>query len=250
MTKWWIGCSGFHYKHWKGVFYPEDLAQSKWFEFYNNHFKTLELNVTFYRFPRLPALENWYNISPKSYRFSIKVPKAITHFKQFNDTKRMMNDFYGTTREGLKDKLGCVLFQMPPRMSYKPEKLEQILDNVDLAFNNVLEFRHESWWNAEVYNTLGKNNITFCGMSHPTLPNEVILNNKILYFRFHGVPQVYASPYDLATLQKVADEIKANPKIKEAYIYFNNDIGASAIRNASELDRYVTRQNSRKKPAK
>ncbi len=59
MTKWWIGCSGFHYKHWKGIFYPEKLAQNKWFDYYNDHFKTLELNVTFYRFPQLSFLETW-----------------------------------------------------------------------------------------------------------------------------------------------------------------------------------------------
>ena len=247
MIKWWIGCSGFHYKHWKGVFYPEKLAQSKWFGFYNNTFKTLELNVTFYRFPRLEALENWYNTSPDAFKFSVKVPKAITHYKQFIETKRMMDDFYGTTREGLKDKLGCVLFQMPPRMTYKQQKLEQILDNLDPAFNNVLEFRHESWWNAEVYGVLNQNNITFCGMSHPTLPDDVIQNNKILYFRFHGVPHLYASPYEAATLQKVADQIKANPDTKEAYIYFNNDIGASAIQNAIQLEQYVSRKNSERK---
>jgi uncharacterized protein YecE (DUF72 family) len=106
MAKHWVGCSGFHYKHWKELFYPKDLPQRKWFEFYIKHFNTLELNVTFYKFPRLPALEVWYNTSPEDFCFSVKVPKAITHFKQFNDTHRMLNDFYETSREGLKEKLG------------------------------------------------------------------------------------------------------------------------------------------------
>ncbi len=243
MAKWWIGCSGFHYKHWKGVFYPEGLSQSKWFDFYHQHFKTLELNVTFYRFPQLSFLETWYKKSPDTFSFSVKAPRAITHYKQFIETKQLVNDFYGTVQEGLKDKLGCVLFQMPPRMAYKEEKLEQIIDNLDPAFKNVLEFRHESWWNAEVYSKLSKHNITFCGMSHPQLPEDVVQNTKILYFRFHGVPHLYSSPYDMDTLTRIANEIEENTKTKEAYIYFNNDIGGSAIKNAKEMEEYVFKQS-------
>jgi uncharacterized protein YecE (DUF72 family) len=241
MAKWWIGCSGFHYKHWKGIFYPEKLPQTKWFHFYTQHFKTFELNVTFYRFPRLSVLEPWYNNSSDNFRFSVKAPKAITHFKKFKDTKRMVDDFYGTSREGLKDKLGPILFQLPPIVTYKEEKLEQILDNLDPSFTNVLEFRHESWWNAEVYNKLAKHNIAFCGMSHPNLPDDVIQNTRVVYFRLHGTPHLYASPYQLATLKRIANEIEENAITKEAFVYFNNDIGASAIKNAKQMNRYVSK---------
>jgi uncharacterized protein YecE (DUF72 family) len=239
MAKWWIGCSGFHYKHWKGTFYPEGLAQIKWFNFYNQHFKTFELNVTFYRFPRVPVLENWYNKSDENFIFSVKAPKFITHYRQFKNTERMANDFYGIIRESLKEKLGPVLFQAPPQMEYSPEKLEQVVSSLDPSFKNVVEFRHESWWNAHVYNTLTKHNITFCGMSHPNLPEEVIQNTKMVYFRFHGVPHLYSSPYNVATLQSLANEIEGNTTVAEAFIYFNNDIGASAIKNAKQMDRYT-----------
>src|SRR5205085_9661332 len=96
MQHWWIGCSGFHYKPWKGVFYPEDLPQRKWFEFYAENFKTLELNVTFYRFPQLSFLENWYKKSPDNFRFAVKTPRAITHYKQFVDARKLADDFYET----------------------------------------------------------------------------------------------------------------------------------------------------------
>ncbi len=240
MAKWWIGCSGFHYKHWKGLFYPEKLPQTKWFSFYNEHFKTLELNVTFYRFPQLSFLETWYNKSPELFSFSVKAPRLITHYKQFIDTQQLVDDFYSTIKEGLKEKLGCVLFQLPPRMKYKREKLEQIIDNLNPAFNNVLEFRHDSWWNAEVYNKLSKQNITFCGMSHPQLPGEVIQNTRVLYFRFHGVPHLYSSSYDTDTLKRISNEINENLSIKEAFIYFNNDIDGSAIKNATEMEEYIS----------
>lgn len=244
MAKWRIGCSGFHYKHWKGIFYPEGLAQSKWFDYYNNRFKTLELNVTFYRFPQLSFLETWYKKSPEEFSFSVKAPRAITHYKQFIDTKQMVADFYGTVQEGLKEKLGCVLFQMPPRMSYKEEKLNRIIESLDPAFTNVLEFRNESWWNAEVYNKLSENNIIFCGMSHPELPDELIENNKTIYYRFHGIPHLYRSKYGIIALQKFCDEIENNDGIKEAFIYFNNDIDGSAITNAFEMEACVEYRKS------
>jgi uncharacterized protein YecE (DUF72 family) len=239
MTKWWIGCSGFHYKHWKGIFYPDGLAQSKWFDYYNNRFKTLELNVIFYRFPRLSFLETWYKKSPEIFSFSVKAPRAITYYKKFNNAEQFIADFYGTIQEGLKDKLGCVLFQMPPQMVYTAEKLEQIINSLDPAFTNVVEFRNETWWAQEVYNKLSAHNITFCGMSHPELPDDVVQNTKTVYYRFHGVPHLYKSKYYIEALQKIAEEIDGNKATKQAFIYFNNDIDGSAITNAAEMEECV-----------
>jgi uncharacterized protein YecE (DUF72 family) len=238
MVKWWIGCSGFHYKHWKEVFYPKGLAQKKWFEFYCQHFNTLELNVTFYRFPQLSFLESWHSRSPAAFKFAVKVPRAITHYKKFVDSEKLISDFYNTVREGLGKKLGCVLFQLPPRSVYTEERLEKIINSLDTSFKNVLEFRHESWWNQEVYSRLAKHKISFCGMSHPELPADRIENTKILYFRFHGVPELYKSRYDVNTLQRFADDVESAGKTRESYIYFNNDIGGSAIANAGELQAY------------
>lgn len=239
MAKHWVGCSGFHYKHWIDLFYPKEIPQRRWFEFYTQHFNTLELNVTFYRFPRLPALENWYNLSPGDFCFSVKVPKAITHFKQFNDTHRMLNDFYETTREGLKEKLGCILFQLPPRSTYTEERLSKILDNINPNFTNVLEFRNETWWNADVYNKLSAYNIAFCGMSHPDYPEDVIRNTPNVYYRFHGVPELYKSPYPTAKLKRIAADINSQQNLKATYLYFNNDIDGSAIKNALEMKKIM-----------
>lgn len=175
------------------------------------------------------------------FRFSVKAPRAITHYKKFVNAQQYLDDFYGTVKEGLKDKLGCVLFQMPEQVSYKTEKLEQIIESLDPAFKNVLEFRNETWWNQEVYNKLAANKITFCGISHPTLPDEVIQNTSTLYFRFHGVPELYKSKYKVGKLKKIADEIEGNPLIKEAFVYFNNDIGGSAITNAFQMEAYINR---------
>jgi len=235
MIKWHIGCSGFHYKGWKEVFYPKGVPQRKWFEYYAEHFKTLELNVTFYRFPRVHVLKSWYDKSPVDFCFSVKVPRAITHFKKMNDCGKFLTDFYNAVEEGLKEKTGCVLFQFPPNYHYSEERLQKIINSVSAEFPNVVEFRHESWWNKKVYKELGKNKITFSGMSHPLLPETVIKNTSLLYYRMHGVPQLYQSPYSTTYLKKFIKDVQAGGKTKKAFVYFNNDIGCNAVKNATEM---------------
>lgn len=233
--EWQIGCSGFHYKHWKGSFYPDKLPQRRWFEFYAQHFKTLELNVTFYRFPQLSFLQNWYNISPPGFRFAVKAPRAITHFKQFHNVVDMITSFYATIRDGLNEKLGPVLFQLPPRLKYDEARLQRILDNLDPGFDNVLEFRHPSWWQETVYAELAKRGVTFCGMSHPELPDIVVRNTPVIYYRFHGVPDLYRSSYSDEYLQGVISGIKNDKNLRSAWLYFNNDAAVAAIPNAQTL---------------
>jgi len=240
-SKIYIGCSGFHYKEWKAVFYPDGLPQTKWFAFYCEHFNTLELNVTFYRFPTVKTLSKWYESSPEDFKFSVKVPKAITHFKKFKDCERMLNDFYTASREGLHEKLGCILFQLPPQLVYSAELLEKIIGNLNTAFKNVLEFRHTSWWNKDVIRQLKKNNVIFCGISYPKLPDEVVKTTSSLYYRFHGVPVLYKSAYTEEFLKQLNENI-LQQKIKEAWIYFNNTWGTAAIENAKYLQS-ITKQN-------
>jgi len=237
LLQWRIGCSGFHYEDWKNIFYPDGLPKRKWFEYYCEHFNTLELNVTFYRFPQVKFLQAWYNNSPQDFVFSAKVPRLITHYKQFNDTRRMLNDFYCSCREGLREKLGCVLFQLPYRLEYSKEKLETILSQLDPSFLNVIEFRHSSWWKKSVYSILGKYNVTFCGHSYPELPDQVVMNTATAYYRFHGIPKLYYSQYKRKFLDEIVIQIKEAKKVKQVFLYFNNTATIAAIRNA----RYVQR---------
>jgi uncharacterized protein YecE (DUF72 family) len=112
--KWEIGCSGFHYKEWKGIFYPEGLPQKEWFRFYAEKFNTPELKVIFYRFPVLKSLESWHKISPDNFSFAVKAPRLITHSKKFSACSQLIDDFYNLVTKGLKNKLGPVLLQLPP----------------------------------------------------------------------------------------------------------------------------------------
>jgi uncharacterized protein YecE (DUF72 family) len=238
---WHIGCSGFHYREWKGIFYPLDIPQKKWFEYYSSKFDTLELNVTFYRFPQVKFLQTWYHSSPAAFRFSVKAPRLITHFKTFRECERLLNDFYTTSQEGLKDKLGAVLFQLPPQFQYTDERLELIIRNLRRDIKNVVEFRHASWWQKKVYMRFKKEEINFSGISHPILPDDAIVTGQTAYYRFHGAPKLYYSSYKKAMLKKIADSLASNKAIKEAFIYFNNTATIAAIENAVWLKKYLTK---------
>lgn len=229
------GCSGYYNRHWKNIFYPEDLPQNKWFEFYSQQFNTVELNTTFYRFPTAQSLHEWYKKSPEDFTFSVKAPKLITHIKKFNDCQQQVDEFYLACKQGLRDKLGCVLFQLPPSVHYSIEKLQQIISNLNPNFKNVIEFRHVSWWTREVYEELGKSNITFCSVSHPKMPDDIVANTATVYIRLHGVPNMFYSGYSASQLNLIHDNLFKNKKIKEAFVYFNNTAGDDGIFNALQF---------------
>lgn len=238
---WKIGCSGFYYREWKDFFYPKGLAQKDWFKFYCNHFNTIEINSSFYKAPTEKSLEKWFNDSPADFVFTMKAPRLITHYKQLNNCKTDAADFYQLISKGLKEKLACVLFQFPPSFNYTEEKLELLLQTLDPNFKNVVEFRHPSWWNENVFTQLKAHHIIFSGQSYPKdLPEEVIVTNPIIYYRFHGKPILYKSTYALSTIKHFISQIPQNTD--EIFVYFNNTWGFGAIENAKQLQALVTPQ--------
>ncbi len=246
MKNWLIGCSGFSYKHWKGRFYPEDVPQRKWFEFYCQHFNTVELNVTFYRVPKPAVFKDWYERCPDNFRFTVKAPRLITHYKKFRNITDEIDKFYDIVYENLRDKLGSVLFQLHPRFAYSEENLQLLLGHMDPAFTNVIEFRHASWWSETVYKALRKRQVTFCSISYPNLPDDVIRTAHSVYYRFHGVPQLYLSSYNTETLSAITAKIRALRGVNDVYIYFNNDIDVHAIHNARIVQALVKNKSHTK----
>jgi uncharacterized protein YecE (DUF72 family) len=231
---WHIGCSGFYYKEWKELFYPKGLAQSKWFSYYTQHFNTLEINNTFYRFPEFKLLDNWYQKAPPDFSFSVKVTRQITHYQKFKDTQGLLDEFYSVVREGLKEKLACVLFQLPPGLKYNMDLLQDIIRQTNLFFNNVIEFRNISWWRKEVFELLKENNITFCGVSYPGLIDDAVTSLPLSYYRFHGVPKLFYSKYEHSFLDKIVQQVKDGSS-ETAYLYFNNTASAAALENAQYI---------------
>ncbi|MEN2412419.1 DUF72 domain-containing protein [Flavobacterium mesophilum] len=230
-----IGCSSYNNRFWKGVFYPENLPSSKWFDYYSQHFDTYEFNGSFYKFPTIRIFQNWYNKAPEGFLFSVKAPKEITHIRKFEACEDLLNDFYNCCKEGLKEKLACVLFQFPPTYTFTSERLQHIIQNLNLDFKNVIEFRHESWWNQEVWNSFLENNITFCSVSHPKLPRTIFTDFPFVYIRFHGVPKMFYSSYSFDELLEIKNEIAA----KQGFIYFNNTASDAGILDALEMKRIV-----------
>lgn len=237
-NKVFIGSSGFSERLWKGFFYPEELPSAEYLDFYAQHLKTVEINSTFYRQPTAKTLEKWYSKTPDGFRFFIKIPKTVTHIKRLSETAEDTKKFCDHISSELKDKLAGFLFQLPPSFKFSDENLQKVLDTVDFGFLNVFEFRHESWWNETVFETLRKNKLIFTGVSFPKgIPNDVIINSdSVLYYRLHGVPTLFKSEYSEEELNALAEKIA---KFKgEKYIYFNNTFGTAGIKNALYLQDY------------
>jgi uncharacterized protein YecE (DUF72 family) len=230
------GCSSYYNYQWTEIFYPKEIGRNKWFEYYCEHFDTYELNGTFYKFPTVRTLQTWYKKAPEEFIFSLKVPKIITHIKKLDDCGAELEQFYSVIREGLSDKLGCVLFQLPPSFSYTEERLQMVLKAVNPDFDNVVEFRNESWWRQEVYDALAQNNITFCSVNYPKLPIEVIATNKTGYYRFHGNPRLFYSEYNAEELETIVNQL-LDKGVDKAYVYFNNTASTAAIVNALDFKR-------------
>lgn len=235
-----IGTSGFSYAYWKNRFYPEKLAASKWFEYYCTRFSTLELNNTFYRFPEVKNLKKFYERAPEHFLFSIKAHKIITHTLRMKNAGEKVNEFVSVVQESMQEKLGCILFQLPPSFAYTEENMEHILSSVPHYPSNVIEFRNSSWWNPTVIKTLHENKITFCNVSYPGLPETFHKTTDLFYLRMHGVPELFKSAYSDVQLKKIKENIPA--KMKDVYVFFNNTMFEAGYSNALTLQGLVEKK--------
>ena len=234
-----IGTSGWHYDHWRDRFYPEKLIKAKWLEFYASHFTTVELNNSFYRLPSEAVFTTWYEASPANFIFAVKVSRFITHIKRLRNTEEAVEKFVARAKF-LGEKLGPLLYQLPPNMHRNDEVLESFLSTLPQGIKHVFEFRHQSWFNQDVFEVLHKYNIGFCVFDMPSVSCPLVATADFAYIRFHGSTGLYASCYsdeELADWAKKLANLAVN--LKAAYIYFNNDAEAFAVRNAITLGGYL-----------
>ncbi len=240
MPKYYIGTSGWVYPHWREVFYPQKLAQPKWLEFYTRHFSTVELNNSFYHLPTEKAFSNWYDTSPEGFCYAVKVSRFITHIKRLKDVAEPIETFLKRARH-LRQKLGPLLYQLPPNMHRNDERLESFLSLLPKGLRHVIEFRHESWLDEGVFDILRRHNIGFCVFDMPGLPCPLLATADFAYVRFHGSSGLYSSCYSDEELEGWARRISGLAKDLEAvYIYFNNDAEGFAIKNAQTLAKYLS----------
>jgi uncharacterized protein YecE (DUF72 family) len=241
MVQYFTGTSGWHYEHWKERFYPPILSKSHWLQFYAEHFNTVEINNSFYHLPTEKAFATWYRTSPATFTFAIKVSRYITHVKRLNDCEEPLNKFFNLA-EMLQQKLGPLLYQLPPNMHRNDDRLESLLSILPDKYRHVFEFRHESWFHEDIFDILREYNAGFCIFDMPELTCPVISTADFAYVRFHGKDSLYASNYSDKQLMDWASALMSLAKtkhLKSVYAYFNNDNEAFAVKNAVTLHQYL-----------
>lgn len=235
----YIGCSGYYYDHWKGLFYPETLPKREWLKFYAEHFGTVEINNTFYRMPDEKTIKHWHSITPESFMFAVKGFRYFTHLKKLVIDEELIDNLaqFQHNISFLKDKLGPILWQLPGSFTVNLKKLDKFCAVLSNDFMHTFEFRHSSWFTKEVFDVLTKHSAALCIVSSPgNLPDHVIATSEIAYIRFHGQGSWYRDNYSNEDLQQWKQKLEVLP-VKKLYAYFNNDIGGYAVHNGMYMAR-------------
>lgn len=193
--------------------------------------------MTFYRSPKPETLRNWASRVPDNFTFTLKANRQITHIKRLKKVEHELEHLAFLARQ-LKNKLGCLLYQLPPSLTLDFELLRDFVKVLPSGFRHVLEFRHPSWYEEKVYEMLSQHGVTFCVVSSSRVPPDVMVTSKTAYFRFHGLTGGYRYRYTEEELWQWSQKI-LNLKVEECYVYFNNDYRAYAVFNALSLKKML-----------
>ncbi len=241
MTQFLVGTSGWTYDHWKGSFYPEGLAKSRWFEYYAARFSTVEINATFYRAFSDATYEKWRRRVPTDFRYVLKAPRLITHRKFLADAESEIRAFWRSACL-LEDRLGLVLLQVAPQTPYDPDRLRRVLMTFGEPRLVAVEFRRKDWLNDEIRALLVDCGATFVSVDSPRLRPVDWVTSKAGYIRLHGRSRWYSHDYTSAELHEIA-EIAHRMVLhgaKTVYVFFNNDFEGYAPKNALTLMEYLS----------
>ncbi|NIR46911.1 DUF72 domain-containing protein [candidate division KSB1 bacterium] len=235
-----IGTSGWNYKHWKGPFYPDDLSQKDWLDYYLRKFQTVEINNSFYQLPEKKTFETWRETVPAEFVFSVKASRYITHMKKLKDPRESLNNFLKRVAV-LEEKVGAILFQLPPRWRLNSERLQNFLSLLPKEFRYTFEFRDATWFDSQTYEILAEHNAAFCiyHLQSELSPKEVTAD--FVYIRLHGPSkQAYQGQYSDETLAEWKDSISSWTKQgKDVYCYFDNDEKGYAAQDALRLQQML-----------
>ncbi len=225
----WVGTSGFQYKEWKGTFYPETLSTAKMLPFYAERFPTTEINYSFRRIPSEKTLANWSGATPKQFRFGLKAPQEITHFRKLRDCAEVLTRFSDVLKT-LGEKLGPVLFQLPPFLKNDAALLKDFLAIVPKGLQSAFEFRHESWFNDETFSALKSKNAALCIADTEELTTPIVATADFGYFRLRNPAYTKA---DIARWAKVVGE--HDGKAKDIFVYFRHEDTGTGPKFARQL---------------
>ncbi len=217
-----VGTSGYSYKEWKGPFYPEDLPNKDMLSYYGERLGAVEINNTFYRLPKTSVLESWAEQVPDGFRFSIKASRKITHFTRLKSESRDPTEYLLSTLGALGDRLGVLLFQLPPNFKKDVERFSEFLGMLPEGTPAAWEFRHESWFDDEVYELLrGRGMALVCADTEEPEDDEPIVNTASW-----GYLRLRRATYDDSDLERWAQSVAAQ-RWDHAFVFFKHeDAGA------------------------
>lgn len=235
----YIGTSGWSYRHWQGPFYPPTLPASAWLDYYARHFDSVEINASFYRLPSLSTARAWRDATPVEFRFALKANRGITHMQKLRPPHRRLQAFLAVAR-ALGKKCGPLLFQLPPRWRSNPERLAAFLRALPRGREYAFEFRDPSWHSPEVYALLRRHNAAFCIYQLAGFESAHALTADFAYLRLHGpADYAYGGCYSAAELAGWARTIRGWRRLRRVYVYFDNDEAGYAVQNALALRRQL-----------
>lgn len=212
-----VGTSGYNYPEWKGSFYPADLAASKMLPYYAERFPTVEINATFYRMPTAKMVTNWARQVPPAFRFTLKAPKRITHDRRLTDVGDAVAAFCAAASE-LGPQLAALLFQLPPNFRRNLDVFDRFLDTLPPKVCAAFEFRHESWWDEEVYARLRARNLALCIADSEARSTPLVTTSDYAYFRLRDEGYQDA---DVVRWTNVARDLA--PRMKDVFVYFKHE---------------------------
>ena len=233
--KFYIGTSGWHYDHWKGPFYPQDLSSKGYLDYYIDSFSTVEINRTFYGLPSKQVFLDYAAKVSSSFIFSVKASRFITHVKRLKDPKPPLQRLFSRIR-GLKSHLGPILFQLPPHWKLNLERLHIFLKALPKGHRYAFEFRDVSWLTEKTYALLEHYGAALCIFELEEMHTPLIATADFIYVRLHGPKGAYAGKYSLPALRKWERFFRREAKKgKDIYCYFDNDEKGYAAINAKTL---------------
>jgi uncharacterized protein YecE (DUF72 family) len=239
-----IGTSGWSYKHWKGTFYPDDLSSKLWREYYSQLFRSVELNNPFYHLPREETFQKWHDSSPKGFIFAVKASRYITHMKKLKDAGSAVKLLLERVRL-LDEKLGPILFQLPPKLELDPERLSHFLGMLPSGFRYTFEFRNPSWFDSRVEGILSDHAVAFCIYHLAGRLSPIAVTTDFVYIRLHGPKGPYQGRYEEESLKSWGGQITEwSGQGKDVYCYFDNDEKGYAAHDAIRLQQIISEEQS------
>ena len=226
--KFWIGTSGFQYAEWKGNFYPEDLPAAKMLAFFAERLSTTEINYTFHRIPAAKTIDNWKTLTPEHFRFALKAPQKITHWSKLRDCADTL-EYFCKVVTGLGERLGPVLFQLPPTFKKDADVLSSFLREFP-DMRAAFEFRHDSWFDDEIFDLLKSRNIALCIADTADLSTPKQITADYGYLRLRREDYVKS---DVEHWSEFVREQES--KWRDAFVYFKHEEAGIGPKLAAQM---------------